>query len=413
MRAVRWLVTLLIGAITIAALALPGPVGDTVASVSEAQLAALDAASPAASFVTERRDTAWFASRLLHRAIIDPAALGQIPAGLVTGDLFADQPAVSIDTTVHHGPLALGALAFGWEALWPAWSRSRSTLAIDGGQERFALPVTIDTTIGLTGRHQSRLRTTPFDTGWKLDGVRLAATATDVTVVTDRRGQFERLSASGAGLAAAQADREFEAATVTISSHHSGTIVTTLAAENVALRDADTAYRFPAVSGEVELTGDAVALNLDVAQDIPTATTTRADIALTGIDAATRQRWLSTYLATGTLDLAEALAELAAAGGTLTIATLEGTVDGHAYALAGTLRFNAAADSVVAIFAAASGTAELTLAPELVRQLARSQQSVSWLSYLARDGDRYRMSATLGDGVLDLNGAEFPLQPNR
>ena len=204
-------------------------------------------AQPAVNFMTEKSTSSWFASELTHRAVIDPRAIGAVARSVIGDTLFADQPAVTITTAVHHGPLALGALPYSWRALVPAWSRSRSTLSFDSGSERFDLPVTIDTTIGLLGGHRSALKAGAFDSGWKLAGARMAAESLDISVATDRMGQVRALDTDARTLLVAVDGTDVSAKSLAVVARPGDTTRVQFAANELRLESATAALAFDAI----------------------------------------------------------------------------------------------------------------------------------------------------------------------
>ncbi|MEM8984618.1 MAG: hypothetical protein AAGC71_16515, partial [Pseudomonadota bacterium] len=132
------------------------------------------------------------------------------------------------------------------------------------------------------------------------------------------------------------------------------------------------------------------------------------DIKVDGLDNELRNRWLREWRGQQTIDPERWLQELAAASGRVAVDT-DGQLDGAAYSLIGDISLAPATGGTLAVLTAATGTATLVLDAALLRRIAQSGQSVFWLSYLKRDGDRYVLNAELADGALSLNGAAFAL----
>ncbi|MEL7536965.1 MAG: DUF945 family protein [Pseudomonadota bacterium] len=400
----------------LAALLLPGYVGRLVRDLSEQQLALLDRGTADAGFLTEQADAGWFSSRYRHRVVTEPEALEGWLGQLFASDVFADQPALSIDTELHQGPVALGALKYTWRALWPAWSRSRSTLTLDTGRELVELPLVIDTTIGITGKHTSLVSATAFDTGWKLESLRMAAATGALGITTGADGRLRHVAAAGSTVAFAKDQNELDAdeivLDVDLARADESALDLTFNARGLALRGVGSAQRFERIDLKLGVDGDRIGLSVNANRDVPEAATLDLLLRLDGVDAALRERWLTDYQRRGFVDWERWLYELAANNGELVVESANGSLNGDAFSLSGELALRPSPAAVNEVFAAATGNAELRLAGGLVRAMVRSGQAIPWLSYLARDGDDYLMVAKLDAGQLDLNGAVFPMTAN-
>ncbi|MEM1263439.1 MAG: DUF945 family protein [Pseudomonadota bacterium] len=402
---------LLVGIVALlGVLTLPVLVGRGIAQLASSDALSIDQPPPGFSVSTERATSAWFNSHYQHRLSAEPDALRAMLGDLATQPILAGRPVAELDTTVHHGPIAFGALSYTWRALWPAIARTRSKVRYANAAGDWQLPLTIDTSVSLTGTPTVHVRSPAFDTGAAIREGRLSGANVEALATTSANGKLREAHLKGDRLALAVDTREARISGLETAVDANGDDYYALRATATELSLDDSASQIESRDLIVAIGVGANQLRIDVAGTLtaPRAAAVTAAVTVDGLSATLLETWLVELTAGQPIDGQRWLRELAAASGQLTV-DVDGEFEQQRYALVGDIALQPVNGEALAILAGATGQARLTLDAGLVRQLAQSGLRLPWLSYLKRDGERYVLDAELAAGTLSLNGAVFPL----
>jgi len=430
-------------------LAAPWFLGSFTERTLEARLDAGADSRPGMAIVTEEYRRRWFSSDSRHRIVITDPRTTEALRELAGGEVFADEPALVIDTRIEHGPLPRGTDA----PFRPGLSRAVSTFSLDPGSDRDAVPLPgrLVTSMALDGSTHAEFR---LQAGGRelpeADGrISWEAASLDADISADGRrihtrgriGGFELVARDGAGGGTARvriADIEGDSV-----QHYSpnglpvGPTAVTIGTVSVTGDDAGVTLQDIRLTSDGELVGELLSgtTELQVGRiegGGPGPVSLSLELAMQNVhepSLASLSETIQTLEGAGSqIPPGEAyrlmepdLSRLVAEGPVLDLRKLGIALPDGEVRLTSYLALAAGGDAGPSLEAREllqrlTGTVELRIPASVVEQVrsiapdaAEQLQMLIAAGMLRPDGADYRMQAEYGNGLLTVNGLPLPI----
>ncbi len=430
-------------------LAVPWFLGSFTERKLEERLDAGADTRPGMAIVTEEYRRRWFSSDSRHRIVITEPRATEAVRSLAGGEVFADEPAIVIDTRIEHGPLPRGADA----PLRPGLSRAESTFSLHPGTDRDGVPLPgrLVTTMALDGsthaefRLQAGSRELPDAEGrvsWEAAGLDADISADGRRIHTrGRMGGFELVAREGPDGGKARiriADVEGDSVQrYTANGIPVGPIAVTIGTVSVTGDDADVSIRDIRLTSDGELVGELLSGTTEVRVGRiegggPGPLSLTLELAMQNVhepSLASLSEIIQTLEGAGSQIspgetyrlMAPDLARLAAEGPVLDLRKLGIALPDGEVRLTSYLALAAGGDPAAPLEAREllerlAGTVELRIPTRVVEQVrsiapdaAAQLEMLIAAGMLRPDGADYRMQAEYGNGLLTVNGLPLPI----